>query len=70
MVGIKKKAYLLVRPYHSPARRVECVLEYIFLIFKKKKNNKKTKAKETKEEKRISLESLTGYDHIVCEFTL
>ena len=28
------------------------------------------KAKETKEEKRISKENLTGYDDIVCEFAL
>ena len=39
-----------------------------------KKQNKKTKqkqeAKETKEEKRIFLENLTGYDDFVYEFTL
>ena len=35
---------------HSPARIVECVSEYTFLI---SKNNKQTKAKETKDERRI-----------------
>ena len=45
--------------YYSPARIVECVSEYIFLISKNKQAKKsKTKqeykkAKETKEEKRI-----------------
>ena len=38
-------------------------------IFNKKKQGQK-KAKETKEENRISGENLTGYDHIVCEFAL
>ena len=28
------------------------------------------KAKETTEEKRLSVENLTGYDDIVCEFIL
>ena len=28
------------------------------------------KAKEAKEEKRISVENLTGFDDIVCEFAL
>ena len=28
------------------------------------------KAKETAEEKRISVENLTGYDNILCEFAL
>ena len=46
-----------------------CIRIYIFLI---KKNNKtrRQKAKETKEEKIISVENLTGYDDIVCEFAL
>ena len=47
--------------YHSSARVVECVSEYVFLILKTDKYAKKTrtqkKAKETKEEKRISPES-------------
>ena len=47
--------------YHSPARIVECVAEYTFLISKtNKQTNKKTrikKAKETKEEKRLSPEN-------------
>ena len=51
--------------YHSPARIVECVSEYTFLISKNnkqtnkqdKQNKKKKKAKETKEEKRISLKN-------------
>ena len=43
--------------------------------FKKKKTNLKNqqqdkKAQETKEEKRISLENLTGHDDIVCEIAL
>ena len=57
-----------------------CIRVYI-LNFKTKQNNnnnnknnkksKKTKkVKESKEEKRISAESLTGYDDIVCQFTL
>ena len=46
--------------YYSPARIVECVSEYIFLISKNKqakkaKQSKNTKkANETKEKKRIS----------------
>ena len=34
------------------------------------KHTYKQKEKETKEEKRISVENLTGYDDIVCEFVL
>ena len=41
-----------------------CIRIYIF-IFKKTEPTK-----ETKEEKRISVENLTGYDDIVCEFAL
>ena len=47
---------------------MECVSENIVLIKNKKIINNKTKAEETKEEKRISVESPTGYDDIVCEF--
>ena len=36
----------------------------------KRKTRKQTKAKETKEEKRISVENLTGYDDIDCKFAL
>ena len=45
--------------YHSPARIVECVSEYTFLISKNNKQTKqeKKKAKETNEEKRISLKN-------------
>ena len=51
---------------------------YIFSFKKKtkktKQNKKKTrsqkKANETKEEKRISVENLTGFDDIVCKFAL
>ena len=58
-----------------------CVRIYIF-DFKtkqKKQTNKETKtttiirkqkAKETKEEKRISVKNLTEYDDIVCEYAL
>ena len=52
--------------YHSPARIVECVSNYIFLISGKKRQ----KALETKEEKITSAENLAGYDDIVCEFAL
>ena len=51
--------------------KIECVSEYIILIFLKEKHNKKTKkAKEAKEEKVVSVENLTGYDEIFCEFAL
>ena len=46
--------------YHSPACTVEFVSEYIFLISKNKQAKKKQeykKAKETKEENRISQEN-------------
>ena len=54
--------------YHSPARIVECVSEYTFLISKNKQTSKKQqqqqqqqqeykKVKETKEEKRVSPEN-------------
>ena len=38
--------------------------------FKKKQSKKTTrqKAKDTKEEKRVSVKNLTGYDYMVCEF--
>ena len=47
--------------YHSPACIVECVREYIFLISKNRQASKKRtriqkKAKETREEKRVSSE--------------
>ena len=44
-----------------PTRIIECVSEYIFLISKKKKKRK---------EKGISVENLTGYDDIVCDFAM
>ena len=53
--------------FHSSIRIFECVSEYIFLISKQKEPKK---AKETKEEKIISLKNLTGYDDIVCEYPL
>ena len=58
--------------YHSSARIVECVSEYIFLISQNQKDRtrRQKKAKETKEENRISLENLTGYSDIVCELAL
>ena len=31
---------------------------------------RRQKAKKTKEEKKISLENLTGYNDIVCEFAM
>ena len=59
------KIFLSLTHPHS-----QCVTEYIFLIKKKTQKNKKIKAEETKEEKRISVENLTEYDDIVCEFAL
>ena len=67
--------------YHSPARIVECVSECMLLIKKKththtrtntkhKKKSRLQKAEETKEEKIISVVNLTGYDDIVCKFSL
>ena len=53
--------------YHSPACIAQCPLEYIFLI---KKNNIETRRQKAKGGKRISVENLTGYDNIVCEFAL
>ena len=53
---------------------MECVSEFMFLISKIQKQTNKQKrmqkAKETTEEKRFSVENLTGYDDIVCEFIL
>ena len=37
---------------------------------KKNTHTRKQKSKETKEEKRISVGNLTGYDDIVCEFPM
>ena len=63
--------------YHLPACIVECYQNMYFNYKKKQPKKKKKKekrrrqkAKETKEEKRISVENLTGYDDIVCEFAL
>ena len=53
--------------FHSSIRVFECVSEYIFLILKQKEPKK---AKETKEEKIMSLKNLIGYDDIVCEYPL
>ena len=48
-----------------------CIRIYIFNFKKTKtKITRKQKAKETKEEKRISVENLAGYDDIVGEFGL
>ena len=45
---------------------------YIFNFLQKKQTTatRKKKPKETKEEKRISVQNLTGYDNIVCDFAL
>ena len=56
--------------YHSPGPIVECVSEYIFLIKKLPQVTRRPKAKETKEEKRISVANLMVYDDIVCKFAL
>ena len=45
-----------------------CIRIYIFLISKNKTRKQNKKAKETKDEKRSSVENLTGYDDIVWEF--
>ena len=48
-----------------------CIRIYIFnLKNKKHKKIRGQKSKETKEEKIISVENLTGYGDIVCEFAL
>ena len=47
-----------------------CIRIYIFLLKKNKKKQEDKKSKKTKEEKRISVENLTGYEDIVCEFAL
>ena len=44
--------------HHAPTHVVECVLVYIFLI--EKKARKQKNEKETKEEKRISMENPTS----------
>ena len=50
----------------------KCVSEYIFLISKQTnkqtEKTRKQKAKETREEKRISVECLRGYNDIICKF--
>ena len=43
---------------------------YQNINFIKKPKKTRQKAKETKEEHRISVENLTGCDDIVCEFAL
>ena len=60
----------------APARMFECVSEYIFLIsvfnFKKNsaKETRRQKAKETKKEKRISVENRVGmmisFANLIC----
>ena len=61
-----KKILSLTRP-HSPM----CIKIYIFNFKKTKpKIARRQKAKETKEEKRMSVENLTRHDNIVCEFAL
>ena len=55
---------------HPPA--LSNVYQNIY-FFQKKKERKKKKTKKvqaTKEEKRITVENLTGYDDIVCKFAL
>ena len=48
-----------------------CIKVYIFNFKKTKPNlSGREKTKEPKEEKRISVENVTGYDDIVCEFAL
>ena len=48
-----------------------CIRIYIFIFKKTKpKITRRKKAKETKEEKRMSVENLTGYNDIVFEFAM
>ena len=70
---------------HLPFHNVDCVWEYIFFVSKKTHTNKH-KTRETKEERKtkkttkkmkkkmllwaVSVENLTGYGNIVCEFAL
>ena len=50
---------------------IECLSEYIFLISNKNtKKRRRQKAKETKEEKRISVQNPAGYEDIVSECAL
>ena len=58
--------------YHSPAHIIECVSQYVFLIKKKQQQkNKYLRRQEAKKLKKgISVENLTGYDNIFCEFAL
>ena len=47
-----------------------CIRIYIFNLKIKNKNNRRQKAIETKDGKTISVENLTGYHDIACEFAL
>ena len=47
-----------------------CIKIYIFNFKKNTKKTRRQKAKEIKDEKRISVENLTGYDDIVCAFAM
>ena len=49
--------------YHLPAHIVECVSEYTFLIPKNKQRQELKKAKETKEEKIISIKKINLLPH-------
>ena len=42
-----------------------CIKRYIFSF-----KNRRQKVKETKEKKAASVENITGYDDIACEFAL
>ena len=61
------KKFLSLTRSHSQM----CIRIYVFNFRNTKpKIAKRQKAKETKEERRIHLKNLTGYDDIFCEFTL
>ena len=47
-----------------------CIRIYIFSFKKKKKKKKTKKSKKLKKKKGISVENLTEFDEIVCEFDL
>ena len=61
-----KHTFKILRCSHLPAHTIEFVSGFIF----SKANIRRQKAKEIIEEKRISVENLTGYNDIICDFAL
>ena len=64
-IGQVKDFLSLTRPHSRMRIRI-----HNFNLKEKKKREKTKKAKETKEEYKISVENLTGYVDIVCEYFL